>query len=354
MSFKQINEWGLRLLPHGQLLIAGPCSAESEEQVLATARELKGSGAGLIRAGVWKPRTHPGTFEGVGEAAFAWLEAMQAETGLPFGVEVANAKHVELALAHGAGAVWVGARTTVTPFAVQEIAEALRGTDVPVLVKNPLNPDLELWLGALERLGEAGVTRLAAVLRGVGGVAPGAYRNAPGWSLALELRHRLPGLPCLCDPSHIAGDAQYVGEVAQQALNLGFEGLMVEAHIHPEAALSDGRQQLTPSALTALIGRLEYRTSGGASTELQQRLAACRLEIDQLDVSLVSLLARRMDVSRQIGELKKSEKLTVLQSARWEQVLGRAVELGGRLGLSREFIEDVFNRIHLESIARQQ
>ena len=355
MAFKALADWGLPLSRHGLIIIAGPCAAESEEQVLGTALAVAQSGLSLFRAGVWKPRTRPGTFEGMGEAAFPWLRNAREKTGVGFAVEVANAHHVETALRHGADALWIGARTTVTPFAVQDIADALRGTDVPVFVKNPVNPDLELWTGAIERVAGAGVTRLAAVLRGVSGLAAGPYRNAPDWAMALELRQRMPGLPLLCDPSHIAGKAELVPEIAQQALNLNADGLMIETHVSPAEALSDQRQQLSPAQFAELMGQLVVKAHDDtASRRVQEALAACRCEIDQADRTLLATLARRMEMSRRIGELKKSENLAVLQSGRWEQVLGRAVENGQKLGLDEGFIRDIFNRIHVESIAQQQ
>ena len=353
-DFIPIAQWGVRLTPKGRMLIAGPCSAESEEQLLATARALPAEKTAFMRTGVWKPRTRPGSFEGAGEAAFEWLARAKAETGLSAAVEVANARHVEIALSHGIDAVWIGARTTVTPFAVQEIADALRGTDVPVLVKNPVHPDLELWLGAIERIAAAGVRRIAAVLRGCGGLAAGKYRNAPAWNLAIELRRRLPGIPCLCDPSHIAGDAALVQEIAQQAVNLDFQGLMIEVHANPPKALSDSRQQLTPAQLDRLLETLVPRFQTSDNPEGQIKLDGLRLAIDQLDTTLLETLAARMRVSREIGALKRDNAITVLQASRWEKVLAMAVERGRSLGLDEAFVMDVFNRIHLESIAQQQ
>ena len=355
MRFKPFSEWGLPLSDRGLMLIAGPCAAESEAQVLETARDVKACGVSLFRAGVWKPRTRPGTFEGIGEKAFEWLVKARSETGLRFAVEIANGRHVKTALEHGADVLWVGARTTVTPFAVQEIADALRGTDIPVLVKNPVNPDLELWTGAIERLANAGLTRLAAVLRGVSGLEAGHYRNAPDWPLALALKQRFPTLPFICDPSHIAGDTKYIREISQQALNLDFEGLMVETHFDPENAMSDKHQQLTPQQLSELLAELVVKCHDDTASEgVQKALAACRCEIDQADMTLLATLARRMEMSRRIGELKKSANLTVLQSTRWEQVLGHAIEHGRSIGLSEEFVRDIFNRIHIESITQQQ
>ena len=355
MEFQAFPKWDMPLSPKGLMLIAGPCAAESERQILETARAICQNGISLFRAGVWKPRTRPGVFEGMGETAFKWLEKAREETGMRFAVEVANGNHVKMALDHDTDVLWIGARTTVTPFEVQEIADALHGHDIPVLVKNPVNPDLELWTGAIERLANAGLTRIAAVLRGVSGVEAGHYRNAPAWSMALELRHRFPKLPLICDPSHIAGNTSYIAEISQQARNLDFEGLMIETHISPEQAMSDSRQQLNPQQLRELLSNLIVKSHDDkASSKIQEALTACRCEIDQADMTLLATLARRMAMSKRIGELKKEENLTVLQSGRWEQVLAQAIENGHRLGLSESFIRDIFNRIHLESIAQQQ
>ena len=353
-TFIPITQWGVRLTSRQRMLIAGPCSAETEEQLLTTARALPKEQVAFLRAGVWKPRTRPGSFEGAGEAAFDWLNRAKAETGLPFAVEVANAKHVEVALAHGVDAVWIGARTTVTPFAVQEIADALRGVDIPVFVKNPVNPDLELWIGAIERIAQAGVKRIAAILRGCSGIASVKYRNAPAWNLAIDLKHRLPTLPCLCDPSHIAGNAALIPEIAQQAVNLDFQGLMIETHIDPAAALSDSKQQLTPEQLKTLLQTLTPRAQTADNPEGQLKLDELRLAIDQLDVTLLTTLAHRMRISREIGDLKRDNSITVLQTSRWEKVLAKAIEHGKQLGLGEDFVTDIFNRIHLESIAQQQ
>ena len=353
-DFMNITQWGVQLTSRQRMLLAGPCSAETEEQVLATARALPKEQIAFLRAGVWKPRTRPGTFEGAGEKAFDWLNRAKAETGIPFAVEVANARHVKTALAHGVDAVWIGARTTVTPFAVQEIADAIHGVDIPVFVKNPVNPDLELWIGAIERIAQAGVKRVAAILRGCSGIASGKYRNAPAWNLAIELKRRLPSLPCLCDPSHIAGDAALVQEIAQQALNLDFQGLMIETHINPPTALSDSKQQLTPEQLRMLMQKLVLRDRTSENPEGQLKLDELRLAIDQLDVTLLTTLAHRMRISREIGDLKRDNSITVLQTSRWEKVLATAIERGKQLGLGEDFVTDVFNRIHLESIAQQQ
>ena len=354
-SFTPLKEWGATLSSDGLMHIAGPCAAESETQVMETATALAREPLAFFRAGVWKPRTRPGTFEGVGETALPWLLKAREKTGMKIAIEVANAKHVRLALDHGLDAIWVGARTSVTPFAVQEIADSLNGQDIPVFVKNPINPDLELWIGAIERLRNSGIRRIAAVLRGCSGIAPGRFRNAPAWQMAFELKRRLPGIPCLCDPSHITGNTSLIQEVAQQALNLDFDGLMVEVHAHPSDALSDSFQQLTPEQFHAMLASLvSKKHDNDGSSEAQKRLAELRVEIDQLDTTLITTLARRMTVSQSIGQVKKDNNLAVLQSNRWEQVLAHVIHLGEQVGLEPDFVRDIFNRIHMESIQQQQ
>jgi chorismate mutase len=345
----------LKKIPVGTTVIAGPCSAENEDQILVTARSLQRLDVGLFRAGVWKPRTRPGAFEGCGEIALSWLTKARQETGIPIAVEVANAKHAEAALRAQVDVLWIGARTTVNPFAVQEIAEAIRGVDIPVMVKNPVNPELMLWLGAIERLQEAGCQDIAAILRGFSCLSTGRWRNEPLWQIAIDLRQHLPGIPLFCDPSHIAGRSDGVAEIAQEALNLDFDGLMIEAHCCPEQAVSDAAQQLRPEDLGAILAKLvvRQRTSDPGSA-CQQRLLELRTEIDSLDAALVTTMARRMAVSRAIGDLKRANNLTVLQRSRWEQVLNRARAEAERLGLSVKLIEDVFKLLHQESINLQQ
>lgn len=336
------------------ILIAGPCSAESEDQLRQVAMRLRDTGITFFRAGAWKPRTRPGAFEGAGEDALKWLGRIREEFGYRCMVEVANAKHVGLALAHKMDAVWIGSRTTVTPFAVQEIADALSGVDIPVFVKNPIHLDLELWIGAIERLRGAGIRRIGAVLRGCGGVAPGKYRNAPCWQLAIDLKQRLPVVPCLCDPSHIAGNTEYILELSQQAINLDFQGLMLEVHPNPNQALSDAKQQLTPEQCNTIIKSLKPRSTEGGDHNYQLKLDQLRLEIDQLDVTLITTLARRMKVSREIGNLKRDNHIIVLQASRWERVLAQVIAKGKKVGLDEEFVAEIYNRIHLESIRQQQ
>lgn len=345
----------LKKIPAGTIVIAGPCSAEDHDQVLVTARGLQRLDVGLFRAGIWKPRTRPGAFEGCGEIALPWLTEARRETGIPVAVEVANARHAEAALKAQIDVLWIGARTTVNPFTVQEIAEAIRGTGIPVMVKNPVNPELMLWIGAIERLQDAGCRDIAAILRGFSCLSTGRWRNEPLWQIAIDLRQHLPGIPLFCDPSHIAGRRDGIAEIAQEALNLDFDGLMIEAHCRPEQAVSDAAQQLRPEDLGTILARLvvRQRTSDPGSA-CQQRLRELRAEIDSLDATLLTTMARRMTVSRTIGDLKRANNLTVLQRSRWEQVLNHARAEAERLGLSAKLAEAVFKLLHQESIDIQQ
>lgn len=330
-------------------VIAGPCSAETEEQVMATATALQRMGVAAFRAGIWKPRTRPGCFEGVGAPGLAWMRRVQRELGLPVIIEVGNARHVEQALAAGIDMVWVGARTTANPFAVQDIADALRGTDIPVFVKNPINADLELWIGALERLSNSGITRLAAVLRGFSSYEKTLYRNPPQWQIAIELRRRVQGLPLYCDPSHISGRRDLVSSVCHQAMDLAFDGLMIECHQRPDEAWSDAAQQVSPAELDALLRTLDVRSHTPAGDLFDRS----RSRIDQLDAALVNLLAERMDISRQLGQLKREQNVLVLQSDRYNDILSSIEASGVAKGLSAEFLRKIFETIHAESIARQ-
>lgn len=335
------------------LIIAGPCSAESEEQVLATAQAIAAEGVATVyRAGVWKPRTRPNAFEGVGSAALPWLRRVKAETGLLTTIEVANAQHAYEALKHGVDILWIGARTTVNPFSVQEIADALRGVDVPVLVKNPVNPEIQLWVGALERLNQAGVTKLAAVHRGFHSFQKTSYRNAPRWELAIELKTLLPELPILCDPSHICGKTSTIPAVAQKALDLDLQGLMIETHIDPSVALSDAAQQLTPAQLGQLVRSLVVR-SADAAPDAAAHIEHLRGLIDELDDELLSVLTRRMGVVEQIGQTKRTHGVTILQVARWEEIVQKMVQQGQAGGLSPDFMRGVLDLIHAEAIRRQ-
>ncbi len=341
--------------PHGKIVIAGPCAAESDEQTLDTAVALAAGGIKIYRAGVWKPRTRPGGFEGRGAEALAWLCRVKRTTGMLTATEVATAAHTRAAVEAGVDILWIGARTTSNPFAVQEIADtlaALGATDRAVLVKNPISPDLELWIGALMRIYAAGVRRLGAVHRGFHDfVAEGsAYRNPPLWHVPIELRRRYPQLPLICDPSHIGGRRELIGEIAQQALDTGFDGLIIESHRDPGAALSDARQQLTPEALLATLGALNYRRTPLPEGD---RLATLRADIDAIDSELVALLARRMDVSRRIGDFKRQLSVPVLQPERFDALMAQRKADAARAGMSADFMERIMAAIHAESVRQQ-
>lgn len=331
-------------------LIAGPCSAESEEQVLATARALKDVGVNVFRAGIWKPRTHPGCFEGIGEKGFPWLREVQEQTGMKVCTEVAGASHVKACLDAGIDMLWVGARTTSNPFLVQEIAESLSGTDVPVLVKNPVNADLGLWTGAIERFRAQDVRNLGIIHRGFSTFDKIRYRNVPHWRYAIEMRTRFPELPFFCDPSHMAGAVEYVAEISQRALDLGFDGLMIESHCCPRQALSDASQQLEPSALDGLLGSLKVRDQVAGNDETLESL---RARIDAVDDEIIRLLAERMGISREIGSYKKERNIAIIQSARFEELLEAAKKLGATYGLDAGFLARIFNMIHDASAAEQ-
>jgi chorismate mutase len=335
-------------------LISGPCSAESEEQVIETAKALAATGkVSIFRAGIWKPRTRPNSFEGVGNAGLKWLRRVRQETGLLVGTEVANEKHVYEALKYGIDMLWIGARTSVNPITVQEIADALKGVDVMVFVKNPVNPDIELWIGALERIASAGIKRLGAIHRGFSTYEKTIYRNQPNWQLPIELRRRIPEIPILCDPSHIAGAREYLHEISQKAMDLNFDGLMIESHINPEKALSDASQQVNPEELKELLSRLILRSPSTDDPKLLDVLGELRQQIDVFDDHLLDLLEKRMKVSETIGRYKKENNITILQSARWDEIVKRAMIKGRAKGLSEELIDSMFKAIHQESINRQ-
>jgi chorismate mutase len=336
------------------LLIAGPCSAETEEQLVATAHLLAQTGrVTALRAGIWKPRTRPGEFEGIGSIGLEWLNSAKQETGLPTTVEVANAKHVEEALKAGVDILWVGARSTVNPFTVQEIADALRGVDVPVMVKNPVNPDLSLWIGALERINNAGITKLAAIHRGFSSYEKSAFRNEPMWDLAINLKTHAPHLPIICDPSHICGNRELIGYVAQKALDLDMQGLMIESHIDPSVAWTDAKQQLTPSALIDIIERLTLRKPDVQGADLKDKLAELRSHIDKIDDLVFQKMAERMQISEKIGNYKKENGITILQVNRWDEILSKRTAYAKALKLSPEFAEKLLELIHNESIRKQ-
>lgn len=347
-----INEWrGFKGRP---FLISGPCSAETEEQVMETARQLaKINEVCVYRAGIWKPRTRPNSFEGVGIEGLKWLRRVKEETGLLVGTEVANEKHVYEALKYGVDMLWIGARTSVNPFTVQEISDALNGVDVMVLVKNPINPDIELWIGAIERIARAGITRIGAIHRGFSSYEKTLYRNQPNWQLPIELRRRIPEIPIICDPSHIAGARQYLHEISQKAMDLNFDGLMIESHIDPANALSDSAQQLTPNDLKELLSRLILRSPSTSDPKLLDVLGELRQQIDVYDEHLLDLMEQRMKVVETIGRYKKENNITILQSTRWDEIIKRVIVKGQTKGLSAELIDTIFKAIHQESINHQ-
>ena len=353
LEITPLSEWGMFSDPQPSV-VAGPCSAETEEQVMKTAEALKELGINVFRAGIWKPRTHPGCFEGIGVPGLKWLQKVKSEYGLKVSTEVASEKHVQECLKHGVDMVWIGARTTANPFLVQEIADALSGTDIPVLVKNPVNPDLELWIGALERLSRAGIKKLGVIHRGFSTFDNIRYRNEPQWEIAIEMRSRYPELPFFVDPSHMGGSRDYILEISQRSLDLGFDGLMVESHCTPETALSDSRQQLTPAQLKDLLhNQIAVRDADSDAKEWKDNIEQLRAKIDVLDENLIYTLGSRMKVSRQIGEYKKNNNVAIVQAVRWDALLDKVVEIGYEHGLSKKFLTDVFNAIHEASVEAQ-
>jgi len=351
---KALRTWLDNLQLDHPLVIAGPCSAETEEQVLKIAHELKDTDVSYYRAGIWKPRTRPGNFEGVGALGLKWLQKVKQETGLKTATEVANRAHVELALEHDVDLLWIGARSTVSPFIVQEIADALKGTDKVVLVKNPVNPDLPLWLGAIERLASADIKKLGVIHRGFSTYEKTKYRNNPEWQLAIELQTKFPDLPLINDPSHITGKRDMIFDVSQTALDLNFDGLMIETHIDPDNAWSDAAQQVTPTALVQIMKDLRIRKETDPEADFNNELANLRAKIDVVDNQIIELLGKRMQVADSIGQLKKQKNVAVLQSKRWNEILGKMVLEGEQKGLSEEFILKLFKAIHQESINHQE
>lgn len=337
--------------PKKPLIIAGPCSAETEEQVMATARDLAHNGVKIFRAGIWKPRTKPGGFEGIGVEGLAWLQRVKAETGMYTSTEVATKQHVEEALKAGVDILWIGARTSANPFAMQEIADALQeaGADVPVLVKNPVNPDLELWIGAMQRIYNAGIRRIGAIHRGFSAYGKHLYRNLPQWHIPIELRRRMPELPIICDPSHIGGKRELVASLSQQALDMGFNGLIIESHCDPDCAWSDKSQQITPDVLNFILNTLVLRDSS-QSTE---SLTLLRQQIDTIDNELLEILNKRMRVSREIGQYKKEHRMPVLQAGRYDDIMQSRVKLAEEMGMSGDFMTKVLSAIHEESVRQQ-
>lgn len=353
LNIVPLYEWGMFTEPKPSV-VAGPCSAESEEQVMETAKGLKELGINVLRAGIWKPRTHPGCFEGIGPEGLKWMQKARNEYGLKIATEVASEKHVAECMKHGIDLVWIGARTTANPFLVQEIADALKGTDIPVLVKNPVNADLDLWIGALERLNLAGIKKLGVIHRGFSTFDKIQYRNDPQWQVAIELRSRYPELPFFVDPSHMGGSRDYILEISQRSLDLGFEGLMIESHCNPSVALSDAKQQLTPAELKDLLyNQIVVRDKDSDSPEWRENIDQLRVKIDVIDENILYALGSRMNVSRQIGEYKKSNNVAIIQPARWDALIGKVVEKGKEYGLPEKFLNDVFNAIHEASVEIQ-
>ncbi len=335
------------------LIISGPCSAETEEQVMETALKLAAiPQVKIFRSGIWKPRTRPGGFEGVGEKGLKWLKKVKKETGLLTTVEVANPTHIEQALKYGVDILWIGARTVVNPFSIHELASALKGVDIPVMIKNPVNPDIDLWIGALERFNKAGINKLLAIHRGFYFFEKTPFRNAPMWEIPIELKRIFPGLPVICDPSHICGRREILKEVAQKALDLEMNGLMLESHINPDIALTDKEQQVTPEYLGTLISSLVIRKIEG-SVEFETKLEELRTEIDKLDAELLNIIARRMNIVDEIGEYKSTNDITILQLERWNNVVINRLRTGIRLGLDKKFLQKILEIVHEESIRRQ-
>jgi len=352
-----INATGLSVWPIQSLekfFIAGPCSVESRDQIRDVAMRMAKLPVRVLRGGVWKPRTRPGMFAGVGIEGLRWLKDAGREAGLPVATEVASPEHVEACLKHNIDILWIGARSTVNPFSVQNIADALKGVDIPVLVKNPLNPDIELWIGALERLSHAGIKRLAAIHRGFSSYRKTTYRNTPNWAIPLELRRRIPALPLLCDPSHICGTSKLLQAVAQEAMDLLFDGLMIEVHPDPARALSDAAQQITPETLGKLLGRLRFRKAASDNEEIGRKIGYLRREIDELDDHIIELLGRRMEVSRELGLCKGRHNISTFQPKRWGEIVKTRIAAGMHKKLSRDFIARVWELIHEESIRHQE
>ncbi|MDG1973763.1 MAG: bifunctional 3-deoxy-7-phosphoheptulonate synthase/chorismate mutase type II [Flavobacteriaceae bacterium] len=351
---KEMKNWLDNFKLNHPLVIAGPCSAETEDQVLKIAHELKNSDVSIFRAGIWKPRTRPGMFEGVGAIGLKWLQKVKEETGLLIATEVANSNHVKLALDHDVDILWIGARSTVSPFIIQEIADALEGTDKIVLVKNPVNPDLALWLGGIERLYSANIKKLGVIHRGFSTYEKTTYRNNPEWQLPIELQNRFPDLPLICDPSHIAGRRDILQDISQTALDLNFDGLMIETHTNPDKAWSDAAQQITPKVLIKMMEDLKMRKITNEELDYKNSLNTLRTQIDVIDHGLLDNLGKRMKVAIEIGNLKKKKNVAVLQTKRWNEILGKMILDGEEKGLSEEFILRMFKAIHQESINHQK
>lgn len=349
---KPFEGWGFGKAER-PLIIAGPCSAESEEQVMTTARQLKEQGINVFRAGIWKPRTRPNSFEGVGSIGLEWMRLVQQELGMKVSTEVANVKHVYEALRFGVDVIWIGARTSANPFAMQEIADALKGVSIPVLVKNPVNPDVELWIGAIERIQNAGITHVGAIHRGFSTFDKTRYRNIPQWQIPIELRQKMPNIPMICDPSHIGGRRDILHEISQKALDLNFDGLIIETHCNPDKAWSDAKQQITPATLKEMLGNLVLRHREIDNNTVLDTLEDLREKIDKFDDEILAILDARMKVSKDIGRYKKEHNITVLQPDRWQEILNKSLDKGKDKDLSDDFIKALFKAIHQESINKQ-
>ena len=348
IQFKGFNNWGI--LPYQKpVIIAGPCSAETEEQTLQSAINLKQIGIQIFRAGIWKPRTRPNTFEGVGSVGLEWLKTVKKKTGMLISTEVANVKHISESLKAGIDILWIGARTTANPFAIQEIADALKGVNIPILIKNPVNPDINLWLGAIERFYQSGLTKIGAIHRGFSSIEKSIYRNTPQWQIPIELKTRFPEIPLFCDPSHIAGNRKFLQDLSQKAIDLNYDGLMIESHISPDQAWSDSKQQITPIELKYLMKQLIIRNEKPEGISLET-IEDLRYRLDECDNQLIEILESRMQLSEAIGLYKKQNNMTVLQTNRWEQVLKKSIDSGVKRNLGKKFISDIFKIIHHESI----
>lgn len=352
MEIQDITDWGLGLSEH--LLIAGPCSAESPQQIEAIAKGLRGSKVELFRAGIWKPRTRPGSFEGLGTEALEWMEIAREILNIPVTVEVAKTEHVEAALKAGVEVLWIGARTTVNPFSVQEICEALRGTDIPVMVKNPINPDLQLWLGAFERLNKVGITKMAGIHRGFSDPYEKRYRNKPEWSMPIHLKRLIPGISVICDPSHICGTREIIAPVSQRAINFGLDGLMIETHNDPDNAWSDAKQQITPDTLKIIYESLIFREFVSDHPEVVSELDKFRHKVDLLDTQIIELMAERFGIIDQIGEYKKERNLAVYQPDRWQDVMQSRINEGMKRNMTEKFMKSLLFAIHEESVKKQE
>ncbi len=351
---KKMKDWLNNFNLSHPLVIAGPCSAETESQVMKIAHELNNSDVTIFRAGIWKPRTRPGMFEGVGAIGLKWLQKVKSETNLLTATEVANANHVKLAIDHDVDVLWIGARSTVSPFIIQEIAEALDGTDKIVLVKNPVNPDLSLWLGGLERLYNSNIKNLGLIHRGFSTYEKTKYRNIPEWQIPIEVKNRFPDIPMICDPSHISGRRDLIFDLSQTALDLNFDGLMIESHINPDKAWSDAKQQITPKTLIKIMKDLKVRNELVEEEKYKNELYSLRTQIDIIDHSILDSLGKRMKISEEIGGLKKTKNVAVLQNKRWNEILDKMIDEGNSKGLTREFISRIYKAIHQESIIHQE